>query len=248
MTLGRCSTSAFLAFDGVPSAEVYPAAVVDLRHLDHYLIAGLNDIFDPVDTVVCERGDVHEALLAGQDFDERAEIHDVLHDAAIYFTDLDLGGDVLNHLLRLFHHLHVIGVKAHFAGVVDVDLDLGLVGNLPYSLPAGTDKGADLVGLDLYDLDSRRVRRYLRPGLRDDLIHFVEDVYSSFQGAFERFLYDVKGYALDLDVHLEGCYPVAGAGDFEIHITECVFYPEYVREDYCFFVLDNKPHCDAGYS
>ena len=55
VTSGRCSASAFLAFDGVSSAEVYSAAVVDLGHLDHYLVAGLDDIFDSVNAVVCER-------------------------------------------------------------------------------------------------------------------------------------------------------------------------------------------------
>src|SRR6202011_6387692 len=52
------------------AAEVDAALRVDLDHLDHDLVARLDDVFHPFDAVRGELRDVDESFLTGQERDE----------------------------------------------------------------------------------------------------------------------------------------------------------------------------------
>src|SRR5438876_238948 len=81
--------------------EVDTTLAVDLGHDDHDLVTDGDDILDGRDVVVGQLADANQALLAGQDLDERAEAHDPGDLAEIERADLDITGEALDPVDRL---------------------------------------------------------------------------------------------------------------------------------------------------
>ena len=69
---------------------------VDLEHLDAHDVAFLELVADPLDALVGDLRDVHQAVLARQDRDERAEVHEARDLALVDAADFDVGGDQLD--------------------------------------------------------------------------------------------------------------------------------------------------------
>src|SRR5437762_1097490 len=74
---------------------------VDLEHLDANHIAFLELVTDTLGALVGNLRDVHQAVAAGQDGHESAEIHQARDLAFVHLTHLDIGGDELDAPLRL---------------------------------------------------------------------------------------------------------------------------------------------------
>ena len=86
-------------------AEVYAALIVDFDNFDLELVANLDHVFDFLDAAARKLGDVTEAFLARQDFDEGTEFHQSGYLARVDFADFDFTDDVFNHLFCLLHAL-----------------------------------------------------------------------------------------------------------------------------------------------
>ena len=120
---------------------------------------------------VAELGDVHQAVAAGEDVDERTELRDV-HDAAVVdLAELGLGrvDDGEDRGLRLLHPPRLDGADrddALGAVVVDADVGAGLGLDGVDDLALGPDDLADLVDRDVDRRDLRCGRRRPRHAAR----------------------------------------------------------------------------------
>ena len=85
-----------LALDHGAPREVDAALAVDFDDHDLDLVADADLVLDAGDAVIGEFGDVDEAVLAGQDLDERAEVHDAGDAAGVDLADFDVLGHALD--------------------------------------------------------------------------------------------------------------------------------------------------------
>ena len=129
--------------------------------------------------------------------------------------------------------------------VLDVDVHFALFLDLADHLAAGADDLADLVGIDVDGGDARRIGRQLRAGLGDGLGHLVQDVEPAVARLGQGLGQDLVAQALDLDVHLQGRDPLAGAGDLEVHVAQVIFQALDVAQDGVPVVLGDQAHGDA---
>src|SRR5581483_6387130 len=87
--------------------------------LDEDLIALAEFVLDILDAVLGDLGDVEQAVGAGEDLDEGAELGQADHLAEVGLADLGHRGEVADHLDGLGETLGVGGGDVHAAGVVD---------------------------------------------------------------------------------------------------------------------------------
>src|SRR5215510_10464833 len=143
------------------------AAVVDLADLDLDLVADLDDIVDVLDpgtaVQLADLGDVQQAVLAGQQRDERAErgrLHHGAKEALTHLGDVRVG-DRVDGRARGLGGRAVGGADVDGAVVLDRDLGAGVLLDGVDHLPLGPDHLADLVDGHLDGDDPRRVRAHL---------------------------------------------------------------------------------------
>ena len=84
----------------VAHAQADAALPVDLEHLHAHDVAFLELVADALDALVGDLRDVHQAVLARQDRDERAEVHEARDLAFVDPADFDVGSDQLDAPLR----------------------------------------------------------------------------------------------------------------------------------------------------
>src|SRR2546430_2236954 len=122
--------------------------------------------------------DVHQAVAAGQDGHESAEIHQARDLAFVHLTHLDVGSDELDAPLRLAPGGARDRGDLDRAVALDVDGGAGLLGDLADDRPALADDVADLLLIDLERDDRRGPLGHLGARLADDLVHLIEDMRS----------------------------------------------------------------------
>ena len=191
---------------------------------------------------------MYEAVLAGKDLNEGAEVEDAGDGTGVGLADADLLGEAFNHADG------DVGGRALDSGDEDgavfLDIDVGAAGvflNLADDAATGADDGADLLLVDLDDVDLGRVLGDGLAGLLDDLAHAIEQEDAGLAGLSEGGLEQLAGDAADLDVHLEGGDSLIGAGDLEVHVAHEVFLAGDVGEDGVVVVVaHDQAHGDAG--
>ena len=112
-------------------AEIDPAHVIDFDHLHRDGVSNADLILDLVDSMIGQFGDVNEPLLGGEDFDEGAEGHEANHLAGVDLPDLNIAGEVFDHLSRLPQRLPIGAGDQHLPGVIDINLGPRLGDNVP---------------------------------------------------------------------------------------------------------------------
>src|SRR3990172_8978790 len=220
-----------VSLHGGLAREVDATLAVDLDDHDHDLVTDRHDVLDARHVVVGELADPDEALLAGQDLDERAEAHDPGDLAEVQGPDLDLAGQALDPLDRLARVLATHRGDLDGPVVLDVDLGLGFLLDLADHGTALADDLADLLGVDLDRDDPRGEVAHRLARLRQDRRHLLEDLEAGRQGLLEAVADDRLVDAPDLDVHLEGGDALAGAGDLEVHVADGILLAEDVSQD-----------------
>src|SRR5450759_268859 len=220
-----------VALHGRLAREVDPALAVDLDHHNHDLVADRDNVLDGRDVVVGQLADPDQTFLAGKDLDEAAEAHDPGYFAQVEPADLDLASQRLDPLDRLARVLTRHCCDLDRAVVLDVDLGAGFLLDLADHGATLADDVADLLGVDLDGDDARRVVAHLRAAGRDDRVHLVEDCHPRGVGLLQTLANDRFADALDLDVHLECRYALAGAGHLEVHVAEGILFAENVGQD-----------------
>src|SRR5690606_6109188 len=113
------------------------AAVVDLEDLDEDFLAFLQVVRDFLYTLLRDLRDVHEAVFAGEDRDEGAEVDDLRDFAFVDLADFRFRANRLDHFEGFVARGCVFAVDPDVAVVVDVDRRAGGFGD-------AADRGAAL--------------------------------------------------------------------------------------------------------
>ena len=141
-------------FEGGFAAEADFAGVIDIDDFNGDEIAFVADIGDFIYAIVRHFGDMEQSVHSREDFDESAEIPDGDDFAAVDFTDFSFSGASFD---AVFRSGELFEVSRHdFDGTVffDVDAGAGFVGDGADIFTAGSDKGADFIGVDFDDIDT----------------------------------------------------------------------------------------------
>ena len=137
--------------------KFHAAFVVDADAFDPDHVANFDDVFGPFHAKIRQLGDVDEAVLARENFDERAEFFHRDDAALIGLADLDFARHAADDFLRARHAFAAGRVNVHRAVVFDVNFSAGFGDDALDGLAAGPDERADLLRIDFDRLDPRRV-------------------------------------------------------------------------------------------
>ena len=80
--------------------EIYAPLFINLYDFNLKLIAFMHNVLDLSDAMARELGDVAKPLLARQDFNESAEVHDARDPALVDSADFHIAHDVLDDRVR----------------------------------------------------------------------------------------------------------------------------------------------------
>ncbi len=133
---------------------------------------------------------------------------------------------------RNLHPFRRNGEDIHRAVIFDVNFATGFLDELLDVLAAGADERADLLRIDLHDLDARGVLAEFLARFGESLRHFGEDVQAGDAGFLNRLGHKRVRDALELEVELEAGDAFVRAGNFAIHVAEVVFRAEDVGEEF----------------
>src|SRR5581483_4675025 len=233
-------------FERLFAAELDLSLFVDVQDFHHHLVALAQHVADTPDALGRELRDMQQAVGAGENFHESAEVDDLSHRTAVNLSDFRLRDNALDHLDRAAARRLVVRCDHDRAVVLDVDLYASLLDDAADDLASGADDLADLLGPDFERDDTRSVTRHLTARLGDRLVHDTEDMLAAFLRLVERVAHDLARNAGDLNIHLQRCDALARARDFEIHIAEMVLIAENVRKNADLIAFFDEPHCDAG--
>src|SRR5580704_6599469 len=129
--------------------ESHAALPVDLEYFHAHDIAFLELVAHPLDALVGDLRDMHQAVTAGQDGDEGAEIHQAYDFALVDAPDFHVGGDEFDAPLCLAPGGAAHRGNLHRAVVFDVDRRAGLFGDLADDRTTLADDVANLFLIDL---------------------------------------------------------------------------------------------------
>src|ERR1019366_2581394 len=206
-----------------PAGEPHATLFVHTEALDPDLIAHFDDVLDHLDAEVGQLTDVDQAVLAGQELDECAELFDGDHSAAIDLVDLGFGGHARDGVHRDLHPVCGDGVDVHRAVVVDIGLATGFLDELLDVLAARADEQADLLGVDLHRLDARGILADFRTRGGQRLGHLGQHVQARHARLFHGLIHHAVRNAGQLEVKLEPRNALLRAGDLAVHVAERVF-------------------------
>ena len=197
--------------------------------------------------MVRQLGDVNHAVLAGQQLDKRAEVHDAHDLARVHLANLDVLRDALDDAARLVGCFRVGGGDEHAAVVLDVNLHAGFGNNLVDHLAAGSDNLANLLRIDGEADNLGRVLAQFLARLADAAEHLFEDEQAALERLRQRGFENRAVNARNLDVHLDGGDAVHRASDLEVHVAQEVFQALNVGQDSHLARLHvlNQAHRDA---
>ena len=202
------------------------------------------DVFHPF---LANLGDVHEAVLAGQDIDEGAEIHEFGHPAFIDPAYLDIRRDLFHPLQGRVAGGLVGGRDLDGAVVLNINGRAGLLGDRADRGTALADHIADLVRVDLYGGNARRKFGHLGLMRGQHRVHFFQDMQAPLFGLMQRGLHDFPRDAVYLDVHLQCGDALRGAGHLEIHIAQVVLIAHDVGQHHKALAFLDQAHGDPGH-
>src|SRR6185437_8838044 len=231
----------------VPHGQADAALAVHFQHLHADHVSFLELVADPLDALIVDLRDVHQAVAPGKDGDERAEVHQAGHFTLVDAADFDVGRDQLDAPLRLTAGSTTDGSDFHRAIALDVDGGPGLFRNLTDDRTALADHVANLLRVDLQGEDRRCPLGHGGTRLADDLVHLTQDVQPALARLIERNAHDLRRDTLDLDVHLQSRDAGCGAGHLEIHVAQVILIPEDVGQHLEAAAFEHQAHRHAGH-
>src|SRR5258708_20643847 len=141
--------------------------------------------------------DVQEAVGAGEEFDESAELRETNDFAEIGFADFGAGGNIADHRESGIATSPAGGKDVHGAVFEDVDLDAGGFNDGADFLAAWTDEVANLVLRDLPFEEAGRSGRKFLSAFAERLFHYVEGFKTRFFFLLAPFSPHIENYAPD---------------------------------------------------
>src|SRR5205809_4833777 len=177
------------------AAEANLSSWVDVDHLYQDLLALLQLVANVLDAVVRDFRHVEQAVGAGHDFDEGAEVGDALNFSQIGFVELRCGRQLLDDGYSLARRRLVGRRHVHASIVFDVDLYAGPLDDASDHLAARSDVVANLVDRAPDGDDARGERGDVRARRGKRFAHLLEDVQASPARLVESLAHDVGGDA-----------------------------------------------------
>ena len=174
--------------------------------------------------------DVQQAIFAGQQIDECAEIQNLGDRAFVDLAHFDFSGDLGDALLGKFCFLSIGGGDGDRAIFANVNRAAGFFGEATNRCAAFADHITNLLGIDLHGVQAGRKVAHFGVGHSHRFLHFAQNVHAGFFGLGESHLHDFFGNALNFDVHLQSGDAIGGARDFEVHIAEVIFIAQDVGQ------------------
>src|SRR6185503_5081456 len=181
----------------VAHGEAHATLAVDLEHLHAHVVAFLELVRHALHALLADLRDMHQAVAARENRDERAEIHQANDLAFVDAADFDVRRDQLDAALGFAARGARDAGDLDRAIVLDVDRGAGLFGDLADDRATLADDVADLLRVDLERDDRRRPVGHLVARGGDDLVHLAEDVQAAFLRLRQRDLHDLGRDALD---------------------------------------------------
>src|SRR5712664_2927294 len=213
----------FASFADEGLARKADLVALDGKNLDEDLVAELQLIANVADAMLGDFADVQEAVGAGEELDESAELREANDFAEIGLADFGAGGDVANHLQGRVSAGSAGGEDVHGAVFEDVDFDAGGFDDGSDFLATWTNEVANFVLRDFQLEEARGVGRNRGARLAERLLHGVEHLETGFLRLCQGFAHHADGNAQDLDVHLQRSDARASSGDFEVHVAVVIF-------------------------
>src|SRR6185295_17652366 len=164
-----------LLFEDRPAAELNFVAF-QRQNLYQDLIAFVQLVAYLLYAALRDFGDVQQAVGAGEDLDECAEIDDADNLAQVSLAYFGYRANVGDHLDAAVRGSAVGGENLHAAIVFHVDLATGGFDDPADHLTARSDQLADLVGRNLQSENAGRVRRHGSARGRNRRIHLFQNV------------------------------------------------------------------------
>src|SRR5450432_2263140 len=228
----RCAGLDFAALlEGRLARKLHSPFVVDADALHPNHLANLRDVFGAVDPEISQLRNVHQAVLARENFDERAEFFDRNDATVIGLADFHFPGHAADDFFRARHALAAGRVDVHGAVVFDVNLRAGLGHDPLDRLAAGPDERADLLGIDFNRLDAGRVFAQRLTRLGEGFGHDGEDLGARIFRAMNRFAQNLVAHAGQLEIKLKTSDAVLRPAKFEIHVPEMIFGADDVGQE-----------------
>ena len=103
--------------------------------------------------------DVQQAVGAGEDFNERAELDQPDHLAEVGLSEFRHSRQIADHLNGSVGGDFITRSNVDLTVVFDVNLHAGLLDDGANHLASGSDDVSNLIGRNLHGVDARRVRR-----------------------------------------------------------------------------------------
>ena len=164
------------------------------------------------------------ALLAGRKLHKATDGDDSGDLTGVDRTHFRFKADAFHHFLCRQSAVSVGRCNINGAVLFNVDFHAVVGLNLLDHLAALTDDLSDLFGLDVHGNHLGRISANLSPRSGDCLEnHIVDDIISALVGHFQSGFDDLRGQAVDLQIHLDGGDALMRAGNLEVHIAVEVF-------------------------
>ncbi len=212
------------------AGKTHPALFIHPQALHPNLVTKLNDVFGLLDAEIGQLADVHQAVFARQEFNERTKVLNRNDFAAIDLADFSLGAHADDGITGNLHALFRHRVDVDRAVILDVDLAARLFDKLLDVLATRADEGADLVGVNLDGFNTRSVLAQFLARLSQSLGHLAKDVHARHASALDSLGHDLVRNAGQLEVQLETGDTLLRSSDLAVHIAERIFPPDDVGE------------------
>src|SRR3954470_2492565 len=189
---------------------------------------------------------MEQAIASRHQLDDRAEVEQAQHRALVDLADLDVGGEVLDLLLRRLAAFGGDAGDGDGAVVLDLDRGAGFLLDAADDHTALADDVADLVRVDLQLDDARREAGEFGARTLDAALHDVQDAQPRLTRLVERDLHDPLVDRLDLKIHLQRRDALLGPGYLEVHVAEVILVAKNVGEHGEAVAFLDQAHGDAG--
>src|ERR1035438_6711257 len=160
--------------------------------------------------MLCDLGDVKQAVGAGEEFDERAELRQPDNFAKVGLADLRNRGDVADHSERLLQTICVARRNVDPTGVIHINLGASLLNDAANGSAALANEIPNLVGGNHHGFDAGRIGRALRARSVQHCVHLVQKEDAAATCLLHRLLKNLASEAADLDIHLQSGDALAG--------------------------------------
>ena len=145
--------------------------LVDFEHFHSHTVAFFELVTDILDPLLRDLRDMYQPVLARQNRDKGAEVHQLRNLAIVNHAHFHIGGELFDTTPSFLGSGVVNRPNGDGAIIRNVDGRVGFFANRPYGCATFADNVTNPVGVDFHRYDPWRVFRELRAWLRNHGVH-----------------------------------------------------------------------------